>query len=336
MRSALITGLAGCHLGADERDFLAAVRPAGIILFTRNCQSAGQIRKLVGDAVDAIGAKDVLVLIDQEGGRVQRLRPPLGRELPSARAFGDLYSRQPEAAVSAARFVFRLLANDLRELGINCDCAPVLDIPVPGADGIIGDRAYAERPRPVEALGRAVAEGLMAGGVLPVIKHIPGHGRAGCDSHLALPLVDTAIEALRESDFAPFRALRDMPAAMTAHVVYTAIDANAPVTTSAAGIGCIIRDEIGFDGLLMSDDLSMKALAGPMQSRAEAAIAAGCDVVLHCNGELDEMQAAAAGSPELKGEAMRRFESAFAITLKQREFEAAEAVRALERVLAVN
>ncbi|MBU1210644.1 MAG: beta-N-acetylhexosaminidase [Alphaproteobacteria bacterium] len=334
MRSALITGLAGCRLGADERDFLSEVRPAGVILFSRNCESPDQIRSLVADAVASIGADDVLVLIDQEGGRVQRLRPPLGRTLPSARALGELYEADPDAAVAAGRLIFRLLAHDLRGLGINCDCAPVLDIPVPGADGIIGDRAYAVTPGAVIALGRAVCQGLMAGGVVPVIKHIPGHGRAGCDSHLALPVVDASLGDLRASDFAPFQALADIPAAMTAHVVYTAIDAQAPATTSRAAIGGIIRDEIGFSGLLMSDDLSMKALSGPMGTRAAAAIAAGCDLVLHCNGEFDEMRAAAAGSPELQDAALARFNAAFSVTRTQIDFDAEEAVRVLERMLA--
>ncbi len=333
MRFAFITGLAGCRLGAEERDFLRDTQPAGVILFARNCEAVDQIRKLVDDCLRAIGTSDILVLIDQEGGRVQRLRPPLGRELPCAQAFGKLYARDKEAAISAARAVFRLLAEDLRGLGINCDCAPVLDLPVPGADGIIGDRAYADDPSCVGELGRAVCEGLMAGGVVPVIKHIPGHGRAGCDSHHALPVVETGIDELRASDFAPFKALADMPAAMTAHVVYSAIDRQAPATTSPRAIRNVIRDEIGFDGLLMSDDLSMKALNGPMTSRAEAAIAAGCDVVLHCNGELDEMKAVAEGSPELGGLALRRFESALEITVKKDNFDAEGAERVLELVL---
>jgi len=334
MRSAFITGLAGFRLGAAEREFLNEARPAGLILFSRNCASPDEIRRLVADAVAAIGADDVLVLIDQEGGRVQRLRPPLGRNLPSARAFGELYETGADPAVAAGRLIFRLLAEDLRGLGINCDCAPVLDIPVPGADGIIGDRAYSVTPGAVIALGRAVCQGLMAGGVVPVIKHIPGHGRAGCDSHLALPVVDACLADLRSSDFAPFQALADMPAAMTAHVVYSAIDAQAPATTSQATIGGIIRDEIGFSGLLMSDDLSMKALSGPIEKRAAEAIAAGCDVVLHCNGDIDEMRAAAAGSPALQGEALARFNAAFSVTRAQVDFDAEEAVRVLERILA--
>lgn len=333
MRSALITGLAGDRLSADEKSFLAGTKPAGIILFARNCQSSDQIKTLVADAVAAIGADDVLVLIDQEGGRVQRIRPPLGRALPPARAFGALYTDDPELAISAARHVFQLLANDLRALGINTDCAPVLDIPVPGADGIIGDRAYGDTAQPIIALGRAVAEGLMDGGVVPVIKHIPGHGRATCDSHLALPVVGEAAGVLNETDFEPFRALADLPSAMTAHVVYSAIDNEAPATTSRIVIEGVIRGHIGFGGLLMSDDLSMKALRGPMRERAESCISAGCDLALHCNGEMEEMLAVAEGVPELAGASLQRFQAAWNITQKQGTVDVAEAESALEKLL---
>ncbi len=333
MRSALITGLAGDRLSADERSFLAETKPAGIILFARNCQGAEQIKALVADAVKAIGADDVLVLIDQEGGRVQRIRPPLGRALPPARAFGALHADDPELAIAAARHVFQLLANDLRALGINTDCAPVLDTPVPGADGIIGDRAYGDTARPIIALGRAVAEGLMDGGVVPVIKHIPGHGRATCDSHLALPVVEEAAGVLNETDFEPFRALADLPSAMTAHVVYSSIDNEAPATTSRIVIEGVIRSHIGFGGLLMSDDLSMKALRGPMRERAESCISAGCDIALHCNGEMEEMLAAAEGVPELAGSSLQRFQAAWNITQKQGTVDVAEAEAALEKLL---
>ncbi len=334
MRSRIITGLAGPELSLDEKAFLASVQPAGIILFARNCGSQDQIRRLVAESIAAVGADEVLVLIDQEGGRVQRLRPPLGRNLPTARAFGQLYETDADTAVKAAQLVFQLLAADLRELGINTDCAPVLDVPVEGAHGIIGDRAYGTTVAPIVALGRAVAEGLMAGGVVPVIKHVPGHGRADCDSHLALPVVGESHEVLRQSDFLTFRGLADLPAAMTAHVVYKAIDANAPATTSPCVIADIIRGEIGFDGLLMSDDLSMKALAGPMKARAEATIAAGCDLVLHCNGDISEMTAAAAGTPVLDGPALDRFARAWAVTQEVRGFDISEAEAALSLVLA--
>lgn len=333
MRSALITGLAGERLSADERSFLAHTKPAGIILFARNCESAEQIKALVADATEAIGADDALVLIDQEGGRVQRLRPPLGRALPPGRAFGALFADDPDLAIVAARHVFQLLANDLRALGINTDCAPVLDIPVPGADGIIGDRAYGDTVEPVIALGRAVAEGLMAGGVVPVIKHIPGHGRATCDSHLALPIVEEALGVLNETDFAPFRALADMPSAMTAHVVYSSIDGEAPATTSRVVVEGVIRGHIGFNGLLMSDDLSMKALQGPMRARAESCISAGCDIALHCNGEMEEMLAVAEGVPELSGVSLQRFQAAWNITERRGTVDVEEAEAALHKLL---
>jgi beta-N-acetylhexosaminidase len=334
MRSRLITGLAGLELTTEEKGFLASVRPAGIILFARNCGSPDQIRRLVAGAIEAIGADEVLVLIDQEGGRVQRLRPPLGRALPPARAFGRLYDADADVATKAAKLVFRLLAKDLLELGINTDCAPVLDLPVRGAHDVIGDRAYATTVAPIVALGRAVAEGLMAGGVVPVMKHVPGHGRANCDSHLALPIVDDSLETLQRSDFQTFQELSDLPAAMTAHVVFGAIDGQAPATTSRCVVVDIIRRAIGFDGLLMSDDLSMKALSGTMRSRAEATIAAGCDLVLHCNGDLEEMAAAAAGTPCLEGEALSRFAKAWAITQAVEDFDTSEAEAALSVVFA--
>lgn len=332
MRSSLITGLAGTRLSPDERAFLADVRPAGIILFTRNCESHEQIRALIAEASSAVGVDDLIVAIDQEGGRVQRLRPPLGRALPPARAFGAMFEAGGPAERSA-RCVFRLLAEDLRALGINCDCAPVLDLPVAGADGIIGDRAFGERADVVIALGRSVAEGLMDGGVVPVIKHIPGHGRATCDSHLALPKVDTSLADLDSRDFGPFRALHDIPAAMTAHVVYRSLDADRPVTTSPAAIA-YLRDDIGFRGLLMSDDLSMKALSGPMRARAEATLAAGCDVVLHCNGAFAEMTAVAEGVGPLAGEARERFDGAMSVTRRSADFDRDEAEAHLAEVFA--
>lgn len=332
-RTALIVGLEGVELHERERAFLGAARPAGIILFKRNLEHREQIRRLVADARAAIGA-DALVAIDQEGGRVQRLRPPLGRALPPAAAYAALYAEAPEPAIEAARLVARLLADDLKDLGIDTDCAPVLDVPVRGAHEIIGDRAYGHRPDQVIALGRAVAEGLMAGGVLPVIKHIPGHGRATADSHLALPVVTTPRAELAATDFAPFRALSSLPAAMTAHVVFAAIDGERPASTSAAVTRQIIREHIGFDGLLMSDDLGMQALTGSMRARAEAVIAAGSDVALHCSGSLAEMEAAAAGSPRLAGAALRRLEAALAVRRNDEPYDRAAAEAALARVLA--
>lgn len=335
MRTALIIGVAGTTLSRDEAAFLKDARPAGFILFARNLADHAQIRALISDVRGAIGADDLLVLIDQEGGRVQRLRPPLGRALPPAAAYGRLYARDREAAVAAALAVTRLLACDLTELGINTDCAPVLDLPVPGAHDIIGDRAYGTSVEQVVDLARAVGDGFMAGGVVPVIKHIPGHGRATADSHLALPVVTESRAVLMASDFAPFKALNNMPTAMTAHVVFRDIDADAPASTSAIVTREIIRGAIGFDGLLMSDDLTMKALTGPMRQRAEAVIAAGSDLSLHCSGDLPEMLEAAAGSGTLRGRAQQRFDTAVNITKVARPFDSAAAEAQLAQVLAI-
>ncbi|MEO8420252.1 MAG: beta-N-acetylhexosaminidase [Hyphomicrobium sp.] len=335
MRTALIVGVAGTQLSRDEAQFLKDARPVGFILFARNLKDHAQIRALISDVRVAVGADDLLILIDQEGGRVQRLRPPLGRALPPAADYGRLYAVDPAAAVLAAYEATRLLAADLTELGINTDCAPVLDLPVEGAHDIIGDRAYGRSVDQVVALAKAVGEGFMAGGVVPVIKHIPGHGRATADSHLALPIVTESRTELTATDFAPFKALNHMPAAMTAHVVFRDIDATAPASTSALVTRDIIRGEIGFDGLLMSDDLSMKALAGPMQARAESVIAAGSDLALHCSGDLTEMREAAAGSGTLAGRAKQRFETAVNITKATRPFDSAAAEAQLAKVLAI-
>ncbi|AHB48578.1 beta-hexosaminidase [Hyphomicrobium nitrativorans NL23] len=334
MTSAFITGLAGATLTPDEASFIKAAAPAGIILFARNCVEPEQIRRLVGDAREASGhGDDFLVLIDQEGGRVQRLRPPLGRALPPAYAYACLYCNDEDGALDAAFLSARLLADDLKALGINTNCAPVLDVPVPGAHDIIGDRAYGQMPDQVARLGRAVAEGFMAGGVLPVIKHIPGHGRATADSHLALPVVDAPREVLDATDFAPFKALADMPAAMTAHVVFTAVDGGAPASTSRRVTEEVIRGAIGFDGLLMSDDLSMKALTGPLGARAEAVLAAGSDLALHCSGDFAEMEAVAAAVPALSGDALRRFRAALEIFARSEPYDSGRAQTGLARAL---
>lgn len=335
MRTALITGVAGKVLTPDEVAFLRETRPAGLILFARNLESHDQIRALVAGAREAVGAREFLVLIDQEGGRVQRLRPPLGRALPPGAAYGQLYASDREAAKAAAFAVARLLADDLLALGINTDCAPVLDVPVAGSHQIIGDRAYGTEPQQVAALGRAVCEGFLAGGVLPVIKHIPGHGRATKDSHLALPVVDASHAELSATDFAPFKALNTMPAAMSAHVVFRAIDPDAPASTSEIVTRDVIRGEIGFDGLLMSDDLSMRALSGSIRDRAERVIAAGSDIVLHCNGDLAEMRKAVEGTPALAGAAEARFARAARMLNARKPFDQSLGESQLARVLAI-
>ncbi len=335
MPSAFITGLAGPDLLDAERAFLRDTRPAGIILFARNCVALDQIRRLVGDSLAAIGNDRALVLIDQEGGRVQRLRPPLGRALPTAAAFGSLYAADPQEACAFAALAARQTAEDLRALGINTNCAPVLDLPVAGAHDVIGNRAYGATTEQVVAIGGAVAAGLMAGGVLPVMKHIPGHGRATADSHHALPVVDTPRDLLEDTDFAPFRALAHLPAAMTAHVLFTAIDGRNPASTSSDITSDVIRTDIGFDGLLMSDDVSMKALAGTLGERAAAVLAAGSDVVLHCNGNMGEMEAVASMCPALEGTALARLEAALAVHRRQEPFEPRLAEAAIARVLSV-
>ncbi|MEQ1651793.1 MAG: beta-N-acetylhexosaminidase [Hyphomicrobium sp.] len=336
MTAALITGLSGPLLTDDERAFYRDVRPAGVILFRRNVEDARLVRPLIDSVRDAVGGDDLLVLIDQEGGRVQRLKPPAARDLPPAAAYAALYAQDRELAKASAFSVAQLVADELRGYGINMNCAPVLDVPVPGAHDIIGDRAFGATPEQIIDIAREVAEGLMAGGVVPVIKHIPGHGRATADSHLDLPVVATSRRELTESDFVPFRALAHMPAAMTAHVVFSDIDADRPASTSALVTREIIRGDIGFDGLLMSDDLSMKALAGAMRARAEAVIAAGSDVALHCNGDITEMREAAAGVPRLESAAKARFVRAFAVTRKAQRQDVAEAERLLAALMAQN
>ena len=309
---AFITGISGLHLTEAERDFIRDVRPWGFILFKRNVQSPEQVAALVEELRDCVGWADAPVLIDQEGGRVQRLGPPHWPAYPAGVVFDRLYDIDSAAGLRAAWLSARLIADDLHQLGITVDCLPLADVPVAGADAVIGDRAYGTTPGKVAAIGRAVADGLEQGGVLPVLKHIPGHGRATADTHFQLPTVDTPEAELDLTDFAAFRPLADLPMAMTAHVVFSAIDGAHPATTSATMIERVIRERIGFQGLLMSDDVSMNALAGTVAERTRAIIAAGCDVVLHCNGKLEEMQAVAAETPELAGPALIRADRAIA------------------------
>lgn len=316
MRRALIVGLADTWLRPGEGRFLNEVCPAGLILFSRNVEAPDQLRKLISDAREAIGSPDCLVALDQEGGRVQRLRPPHWTELPAAARYGDLFATNARKAKRALALATRLCAAELRDVGINTNCAPCLDLPVDGAHDVIGDRAYGRELSHVVDLGRIVAKTNMEAGVLPVIKHMPGHGRAQVDSHKALPIVETEIDELVATDFATFRALRDLPAAMMAHVVYTSVDAKMPATTSASVIGSIVRDAIGFDSLLLTDDLSMSALRGEVGERALAARTAGCDLALHCNGNLDEMKAVADQTGNLSGRSLERFLAACAIVRK--------------------
>ncbi len=302
---AAIFGLEGLTLNDAERAFFRRVRPTGYILFARNIENPSQVLALTNDLRSLTPGLDPVVLIDQEGGRVQRLKPPYWRPAPAGAEFAALYARDADAAARHLRTNFQLIGEELRAVGIDVDCAPVMDVPAPGSHDIIGDRAYGADPTTVYELARQVCEGLIDAGVVPVIKHIPGHGRAMSDSHLELPRVGADLAALRAADFAPFRALcaaSDQPLvfAMTAHVVYEAIDPDRPATTSRRVIEDIIRGEIGFQGLLMSDDLGMKALSGPYEERAAKSLAAGCDVVLHCDGNMDDMEAVARGAGALR------------------------------------
>ena len=301
---AFITGISGLELSVDERTFIRDERPWGFILFKRNIDSPVQVSSLVRELREAVGSADAPVLIDQEGGRVQRLGPPHWPVYPPGAVFGALYDIEPRLGFRAARLSSRLIAADLIDLGITVDCLPLADVPVDGADAVIGNRAYGTDAAKVAAIARAVTEGLVEGGVLPVLKHIPGHGRATADSHFGLPTVDTSREELNRTDFAAFQPLADLPMAMTAHVVFSALDPAHPATTSATIISQVIRGVIGFQGLLMSDDVSMNALAGTIAERTRAIVNAGCDMVLHCNGKLDEMRDVARETPELTGEAL--------------------------------
>jgi beta-N-acetylhexosaminidase len=310
---AFICGLAGTELSGDESAFLRDAQPWGVILFKRNIENLAQVRRLCASAREALGREDTPVLIDQEGGRVQRIGPPHLRAYPAGALYGELYRKDPLLGVEAAHLGARLIALDLLSLGITIDCLPCLDIPVAGMTTAIGDRTLGTTVDSVSTLGGAQIDGLMSGGLLPVVKHMPGHGRAVVDSHTDLPRVDAPLSELEAQDFAPFRLLAPKaPLGMTVHVVFTAIDDAAPATMSASVILNHIRHRIGFNGALMTDDISMGALTGSLRSRAEAALGAGCDLVLHCNGALEEMKEIAAGSPVLQGEALHRTEAALA------------------------
>jgi beta-N-acetylhexosaminidase len=318
---AFISGVSGTVLTVAEREFIRGMRPWGFILFKRNIEAPDQVSALVGELRNCLGDADAPVLIDQEGGRVARLGPPHWPVYPPGAMFGALYDLDPVLGLNAARLSARLIAADLIDLGISVDCLPLADVPVAGADAVIGNRAYGTEPTKVAAIARAVTEGLEQGGVLPVLKHIPGHGRAAADSHFRLPTVDTSKQELERTDFAAFQPLADLPMAMTAHVVFSALDPAHPATTSATIIRQVIRGVIGFQGLLMSDDVSMNALAGSIAERTRAIVNAGCDMVLHCNGKLDEMRDVARETPELAGEALDRARRALALRRKPEAFD---------------
>jgi beta-N-acetylhexosaminidase len=306
---AFITGLSGTEITPEERAFLRDAAPLGLILFKRNVADPSQLRALIADFKSIRGA-EAPVLIDQEGGRVQRMGPPHWPAYPCGAVYAGLYKMNPALGLRAAWLGGRLIAADLADVGITVDCLPLADVPVAGADKVIGDRAYGDNPEQVAAVAVAVAAGLKAGGVLPVVKHIPGHGRAMADSHQSLPVVAAGRGTLEATDFAAFRPLAAEPFGMTAHVVFTALDPGLPATTSAIMINQVIRGFIGFSGALMSDDVSMGALAGPIAERVQRCLAAGCDLVLHCNGNMAEMREVAANCPELGGGALERTERA--------------------------
>lgn len=331
--SAAIYGWRKPDLDAASAAFFKDAAPWGFILFAEACKSRGQVRRLVEALWESVG-REALVFIDQEGGRVARLKPPEWPKFPPAARYGELYRQDAAAGIEACRLGHRLIAHELAALGIRADCAPVLDLPAEGADPIIGDRAFGTEPSAIAALGRAALDGMSDGGVAGVIKHIPGHGRADADSHLALPRVTAGAQALA-LDVACFKPLADAPMAMTAHVLYEAWDAVEPATTSATVISRIIRGEIGFDGLLMTDDLGMKALTGTWAEKAQRSFAAGCDLALHCSGDLAEMQELAAAIPTLSGTALMRAQRAdAAAAVTPQPLDAAEGWERLHALLA--
>ncbi|MBG1231619.1 beta-N-acetylhexosaminidase [Aestuariivirga litoralis] len=323
---AYITGCAGPQLQANEAKLFEKYLPWGLILFKRNCESPDQIRQLIADFRKAVGRSDAPIFIDQEGGRVQRLGPPTWRKYPEARALGNLYNINPGLALRAARNMGRLMAQELYALNITSTCLPVLDVPQAGAHDVIGGRAYGLRPEMIIVLARAHMAGLMDGGVLPVMKHIPGHGRSMVDSHHNLPIVSATRLELENIDFIPFTGLSDCPMAMTAHVVFQSIDPDNPATLSRKIIRHVVRKVIGFQGLLMTDDLSMKALGGTHAQKAVAAYEAGVDMLLHCNGVFEEMEEIGANAIELTPKTARRAKVALKVRRKPQRFDEKQAM----------
>jgi len=329
---AAILGLKGPALRESEAAFFREADPWGFILFARNVETPKQLARLCVLLRDTVG-RDAPIFIDQEGGRVQRLRAPQWRDAPPAALFGRLYADDAEAAKEAVWLNHRLIAHELRKSGVDADCAPCLDLAIDGADAVIGDRAYGSNVDVIAALGQSAMDGLMAGGVAPVIKHVPGHGRADADSHFHLPRVKEPLDLLIETDFAPFAALKHAPMGMTAHIVYDALDDSAPATMSETAI-TYIRDTIGFDGLLMTDDLSMRALTGSFAERTKRSLAADCDIVLHCNGDRKEMDDIANATPLLSGKALERANIAEAAREQMQDFDVESGLETLNSLLA--
>ncbi len=306
---AFICGCEGTQLNADEREFLYSYKPAGLILFSRNVESKEQLKRLCADFRKAVGRLDAPVLVDQEGGRVQRLKPPVWEKYPPAGLYGKLFEYDQDLAKRGAFLGAYLIGRDLAEVGISMNCLPVLDVPIKGASNVIGDRAYSDLPETISTLGNEVIRGSLAAGITPVMKHMPGHGKALVDSHEHLPIVEATRSELEKSDFIPFTRLNNCPFAMTAHIVYKSLDSERPATQSKTIISEVIRGYLGFEGCLMSDDVSMKALGSNMKDRVGKLFDAGCDLALHCNGNMGEMQAVAEASPELTGQSLQRFQA---------------------------
>lgn len=333
---AFVSGCSGHHLTAEEREFFKSASPWGLILFRRNVSEPSQVKDLILEFKEVVGRADAPVLIDQEGGRVQRLGPPHWRRYPAAQRYLEAARGDLSKAVDLARLGASLIAYDLHELGITIDCAPTLDLGFEGRTDAIGDRTFARDPEAVIRLGRAFAEGLLAGGILPAIKHMPGHGRAIVDSHKLMPKVEVPISELMESDFRPFRALSDLPVGLTAHILFPHVDPEAPATLSEKVVQDVIRGLIGFDGLLLSDDISMEALQGDFRSRAAAFFSAGGDIALHCNGDLAEAEGVAAVSPILGGKTLERIERAFSwLKTEPEPFDPVDAAVKLDAALAL-
>jgi beta-N-acetylhexosaminidase len=311
---AAIYGLEATELTPNERAFFRDADPAGFILFKRNCETAEQLRALTDSLRELTGRPDLPILIDQEGGRVARMKPPEWPAFPPAERFASLYQAAPSSAIEAVRTNARALALMLRSVGANVNALPLLDVRQEGATDIIGDRALGSEPMQVAALGRVVLDGMASAGVVGIVKHMPGHGRALVDSHKQLPIVTATAEEL-ETDLEPFERLSWAPMGMTAHVVYTAWDADRPASLSPIVIGEIIRGRIGYDGFLMSDDLGMEALRGDFGSRAAGVVAAGCDVALHCSGNMEEMVAVASSVPAISADGEARLARAMAATM---------------------
>lgn len=328
-----IFGMNGLTLTPDERDFFREADPAGYIIFGRNVESRDQLRALTEELRALSGRDDLFICVDQEGGRVTRLKPPLWTEFPSGEVFDRMYQIAPATAIEAARTNAQLLALDLSEVGITVDCHPPLDVRQPGAHDVIGDRALGSDPVQVAALGRAILDGLGKGGVLGCVKHMPGHGRTTCDTHKDLPTVH-ADEAELEIDLAPFKALADAPVGMTGHLLFPVWDAENPSTLSRTIITDIIRGRIGFDGLLLTDDIDMEALSGTIPERSERAIAAGCDVVLNCWAKMDDMQGIAARCGEMRAESMARLDRAMAARQDAEEYDRSALLAKRDKLLA--